>query len=49
MCIIGPDSIFTIYSNDERQRKTIGTGYDMEKGESGPRLGVFSNCIITDN
>jgi hypothetical protein len=31
MRFIGPTSVLTVYSNDERPYQAIGTGYDMEK------------------
>ena len=32
MCVVRSNTIFAIYSYDERPGETIGTRYDMEKG-----------------
>jgi len=48
VCFVGSDSVFTIYSHDERPGKTIGTRYDMEKGVYGFGLGVFPHGV-SDN
>ena len=48
MCALGPNTIFAVYSDDERSRKTVGTGYDLEEGMRGIRLGIFSYGIITN-
>ena len=40
-----PDPVSAIYSNDEGSRETIRTGYDMEEGMYGFRLGIFSNGL----
>ena len=45
MCVIGPNPIFALYSNDERPRKTVGAGYDMEKSMYGFGLGVFPDGL----
>jgi len=29
---LGSDTVFALYSNDERSRKTVGTGYGVEEG-----------------
>ena len=31
VCFIGPDPVFTVYSDDERPGKTIGAGYGVEE------------------
>ncbi len=43
--IVGSDTIFAVYSDDERPRETVRTRYDMEKGMYGFRLGVFPNGL----
>lgn len=45
MCFIGPNTIFAVYSYDEGPRKTIGTGYGMEKSVRNPGLGICADCV----
>jgi hypothetical protein len=45
MCVVRPDTVFAIYTNDERPRETAGTRYDLEKGLPRLGLGVFPICI----
>ena len=42
VCVIKSNTIFALYSNDERPRKTVGTRYDMEECVHGVGLGIFS-------
>ena len=46
MCVVGSDSIFAVYTNDERPDQTIGARYDMEESMWSFRLGIFSNGLI---
>ena len=48
MCLAGPDTVFAIYTYDERPRETTGTRYDLEKGLPRLGLGVFPICIDFD-
>ena len=41
----GPDTVFAIYTHDERPREAAGTRYDMEKSLPRLGLGVFPICI----
>ena len=45
MCVARPDTVFAIYTYDERPRETAGTRYDLEKGLPRLGLGVFPICI----
>ena len=45
MCSFRSSTISTLYSDDERSRETIGTGYDMEEGMYGFRLGILSDGL----
>ena len=46
MHTLGPDTIFAVYSYDERSGKTIGTRYDMEESMRAFGLGIFPDGII---
>jgi len=45
VCFAGPDTVFAVYSDDERQGETIGTRYGVEKGVRYVGLGICSHCI----
>jgi len=40
-----PDTIFAVYSYDERPRKTAGTRYDLEEGVRRFGLGIFPDGL----
>ena len=45
MHTLGPDTIFTVYSYDERSGKAIGTRHDLEESVWRLGLGVFPDGI----
>ncbi len=46
MCSFRPDTVFTVYTDDERPRKTVGPRYDLEKSLYRIGLGVFSDGLV---
>ena len=46
MCSFGPDTVFALYTDDERPRETVGPRHDLEKSVYGIGLGVFSYSIV---
>jgi hypothetical protein len=46
MCSFRPDTVFTVYSDDERSGETIGSRYDLEKGVYGIGLGILPYSIV---
>ena len=45
MCSFGPDTVFALYTDDERPRETIRPRYDLEEGVYGIGLGILSNSL----
>ena len=39
------DTVFALYSYDERPRKTAGSRHDMEEGLYGAGLGILPDCV----
>jgi len=46
---LGSDAIFAVYSNDERCRKTAGTGCHLATSHTRLGLVFFSHCIKPGN
>jgi len=42
-----PDTVFAVYTHDERPRETVGPRYDLEEGVYGAGLGVLRHCLVT--
>jgi hypothetical protein len=45
VCFAGPGAIFAVYTDDERQGKTVRARHDMEKSLHGSGLGVFPDGV----
>ena len=45
VCIVEPDAILAVYSNDEGPREAVGTRHGVEEGVRHPRLGVCTDRI----
>ena len=46
MCSFGSDTVFTVYTDDEGPRETVGPGYDLEESVYGAGLGVLSYSVV---
>ena len=47
MCSFGPDTVFAVYTDDERSRETVRPRYDLEKSMYGVGLGILSYSVET--
>ena len=45
MCSFGPDTVFAVYTYDERPRKTVRPRHDLEESVYGIGLGVLSHRV----